>query len=109
MYSVSFMFEPLEYDEDFYQLDALIADVALSMGGFVGKETWHGEMGRVNSVYYWDTLDDLKAFASHPKHIEAKRQYSRWYKGFHIVIAEIVKSYGDGNFMHITPNQRQAV
>lgn len=109
MYSVSFMFEPSEYDEDFYQLDALIADVAQSLSGFVGKETWHGDAGRVNSVYYWANLDDVKIFARHPKHIEAKRQYARWYKGFYIVISEIVKSYGDGNFAHITPNQRQVL
>lgn len=38
---------------------------------------------------------------------EAKRQYQQWYKGFHIVISEVIRSYGDGALDHITPNARQ--
>ena len=45
-------------------------------------------------------------FSMHPRHIEAKRQYKKWYKGFHVVISEIQQSYGDGFFPHITPNSR---
>jgi len=40
--------------------------------------------------------------------VEAKREYQRWYRGYHIVISEIVKSYGDGAFAHFTPNVRAA-
>ena len=48
----------------------------------------------------------MQAFSQHPHHLEAKRQYARWYKGFHIVISEVLRSYGDGAFAHLTPNNR---
>jgi hypothetical protein len=48
----------------------------------------------------------LKEFASHPK-LEAKWQYKTWCKGFHIVISEIIKFYGDDVLKHFTPNQRK--
>lgn len=40
----------------------------------------------------------------HPAHQQAKRQYARWYEGYHIVVSKVLRSYGDGAFAHITPN-----
>jgi hypothetical protein len=37
----------------------------------------------------------------------AKRHYQQWYKGFHIVISEVIRSYGEGALNPITPNARQ--
>lgn len=56
----------------------------------------------VNATYYWETMDELQAFARHPSHVEAKRQYSRWYEGYHVVVSEVIRSYGDGAFAHYT-------
>jgi len=53
-------------------------------------------------------MDNLKAFASIPIHIEAKQKYAQWFKGYHVVISEVIKSYGDAAFQHITPNSRNA-
>ena len=107
MYSASFMFIKGEYDDEFYALNTELTTIAKSYAGFLGGEVWHGKDNRVNAVYYWENLDDLHAFACHPRHVEAKRQYKRWYQGYQIVLAEIIKSYGDGNYPHITPNQRK--
>jgi heme-degrading monooxygenase HmoA len=107
MYNASFIFEPGTYDEKFHELDALIEAAANATVGYLGKEVWKSEDGtKTNAIYYWQNLESLKEFASHPKHREAQRQYKLWYKGFHIVIAEVIKSYGDGALTHITPNQR---
>ncbi|MDX1453442.1 MAG: antibiotic biosynthesis monooxygenase [Oleiphilaceae bacterium] len=107
MYSVAFIFTPGNYDAEFHALDQCIAEVAESMPGFVGKEVWHAAEGRqINSTYYWKDEDSLQAFSRHPKHQEAKRQYRKWYEGYHIVIAKIERSYGDGRISHITPNAR---
>ena len=109
MYSASFIFEPGQCDDKFYRLDDLIAEIALATDGYIGKESWTSPDGqKVNSVYYWESLESLKVFSTHPKHIEAKRQYRRWYQSFHIVISEVIKSYGDGSFEHVTPNSRAA-
>jgi heme-degrading monooxygenase HmoA len=107
MYSASFIFEPGQYDAEFHQLNERIDAVARSMQGFLGAESWRSPDGKKNNAtYYWATLDALKEFSSHPRHLEAKRQYSRWYDGFHIVISEVIRSYGDCAFSHITPNER---
>jgi heme-degrading monooxygenase HmoA len=107
MFSAAFIFEPGHYDERFHQLNALIDAAAQATAGYLGVESWRTPDGRkCNATYYWSTLDALKQFSTHPKHIEAKREYKKWYRGYHIVISEVVRSYGDGTIEHVTPNQR---
>ena len=108
MYSAAFIFEPGNYDDEFYALDNEIHEVATSIVGFLGKESWQSLDGqKTNATYYWEDLESLKVLSKHPKHLKAKRQYTKWYKGFHVVISEIKKSYGDGRLSHITPNSRE--
>ena len=79
------------------------------MPGYLGVEAWQDADGRRgNATYYWDSLDTLKAFSTHPVHQQAKREYARWYAGYHIVVSQVLRSYGDGAFAHVTPNQRGA-
>jgi heme-degrading monooxygenase HmoA len=108
MYSAAFIYQPGQYDDEFHRLNAIIDSVARSLPGFLGVESWQSADGdRKNATYYWSDLDTLKLFSAHPVHQEAKRQYARWYKGYHIVVSEVVRSYGDGSLAHITPNDRQ--
>lgn len=105
MYIASFIFEPGKYDAEFHRLNKIIDDAARSLAGFLGTESWQSPDGRrVNATYFWDSLDTLKVFSEHSVHQEAKRQYTQWYKGYHIVISEVIRSYGDGHFAHPTPN-----
>jgi len=107
MYSAAFIWEPGVYDEEFHRLNAIIHDVATSLPGFLGVDSWQATDGtRRNATYFWDSLETVQQFAIHPAHKEAKRQYARWYAGYHIVISQVVRSYGDGAFDHITPNER---
>lgn len=109
MYSASFIFEPGEYDDEFHRLNGAIEKVAQQLPGYLGVDSWQTADGaRRNVIYYWDSLDTLKTFSTHPSHIEAKKQYARWYKGYHIVVSEVLRSYGDGNVAHITPNERKS-
>ena len=110
MYCASFMWEPGSYDAEFHQLNAAIDQVARSLPGFLGAESWQSADGtRRCANYYWADLATLQAFAVHPAHLEAKRQYSRWYNGYHIVVSQIMRSYGDGALPHITPNERKGM
>lgn len=103
MYSVAFIFKPKTYDDDFHRLNDAIQAVADAMPGFLGQETWQSSDGKMfNATYYWETAADLKAFATHPKHLEAKSQYDRWYAGYQVVVSEVKRSYGDGHLGHIT-------
>jgi heme-degrading monooxygenase HmoA len=109
MFSAAFIWEPGTYNAEFNELNALIEAAATSTPGFLGVEEWRTDDGkRRNATYYWDSLESLKALSVHPKHIEAKRRYAEWYNGFHVVISEVVKSYGDSGFKHITPKAPSA-
>lgn len=104
MYSAAFIFEPGEYDAEFHRLNALIDAVAQANPGYLGRESWAAVAGtRRNVTYYWRDLESLQAFSRDPAHLEAKSQYARWYRGYHIVIAEVVRAYGDGAFAHAVP------
>lgn len=108
MYSASFIWEPGEYDDDFHRLNETIDNVAASLPGFLGVDSWQSADGsRRNAVYYWDSLDTLQTFSKHPAHLEAKKRYLSWYKGFHIIVSEVLRSYGDDRFEHPTPNERR--
>jgi heme-degrading monooxygenase HmoA len=110
MFCASFIWEPGTYDAEFHRLNDIIDQVALALPGYLGVESWQNADGsRRCANYYWTDLDTLRAFSTHPAHQEAKRQYAQWYKGYHIVVSEVIRSYGDGAFAHITPNQRDRV
>lgn len=107
MLSAAFIFEDGNLTEEFFALDRLIEEAAEANPGFVGKESWLSPDGtRRNSTYYWKDKASLAEFSRHPKHLEAKKRYREWYKGFHVVISEITKSYGDDTLGHLTPNNR---
>jgi heme-degrading monooxygenase HmoA len=107
MYCAAFIWEPGNYDGEFHRLNALIDQVARSLPGFLGTDAWQSPDGqRKCANYYWNDLDTLRSFSTHPTHLEAKRQYSKWYNGYHIVISQVLRSYGDSSFSHITPNKR---
>ena len=107
MYSAAFIWEPGTYDAEFHRLNAIIGEAARSLPGYLGVELWQDAEGRRrNATYYWDSLDTLKAFSTHPVHQQAKREYARWYAGYHIVVSQVLRSYGDGAFEHVTPNAR---
>lgn len=109
MYSAAFIFRPGTYDDEFHRLNGLIDAAANANDGFLGAETWQSADGKTfNATYYWQSLESLKAFSTHPSHLEAKKQYSRWYDGYHIVISEVLRSYGDDTIAHITPNGRSS-
>jgi len=37
---------------------------------------------------------------THAAHREAKQAQARWLKGYQVVIAEVVSTYGDGGIAH---------
>lgn len=107
MYSAAFIFRPGIYDDEFHRLNKLIDAAANATDGFLGTESWQSADGKtVNATYYWESLDALREFSMNPHHLEAKKQVSRWYDGYHIVISEVLRSYGDNTIEHLTPNDR---
>ena len=107
MYSAAFIYQAGEYDADFHALNDAINQIARGSSGFLGSESWVSADGVTRNVtYYWADLETLQAFSKHPKHLEAKRQYGRWYSGFHVVVSQVIRAYGDGGVRHITARGR---
>ena len=103
MYSATFIFDIKQYDDAFYALDNAIAEAAKATEGYLGEESWENiETGRVCNVYYWQDLQSLQRLMNHPKHLEAKASQTNWLAGYQIVIAEVIRAYGDGIITHPT-------
>ena len=101
MYTATFTFAKRQFDDDFHALDAVIAQLAKSIPGYLGEESWENPAsGLVSNVYYWQTLDALQALMTHPAHIEAKQRQGQWLDGYQVVVAEVVGCYGDGGIAH---------
>ena len=101
MYSSVFTFAKGEFDDAFHVLDAEIAELAKSIPGYLGEEAWENPAtGLVANVYYWESMEALQALIKHPTHIAAKQKQAQWLNGYQVVIAEVVRVYGDGGIAH---------
>ncbi len=107
MYIAAFIYKPGQADEEFQRLSAIIDEVAASLPGFVGAQSWaNADQGLVNASYYWEDEASIQAFARHPRHLEAKRQYRRWYAGYQVVISRVERVYGDGGIDSLLASDR---
>lgn len=101
MYTATFTFAKREFDDEFNALDGAIAQFARSTPGYLGEERWENPSnGLVSTVYYWETMEALQSLMRHPAHVAAKQRQQRWLAGYHVVIAQVVGSYGDGGIAH---------
>lgn len=101
MISATFIFDKKQFDEEFYQLDNAIAEVARNCVGYLGEESWENtETGRFANVYYWESMQTLQALMQHPKHLEAKAAQAKWLSGYQVIIAEVLRAYSDEKFAH---------
>jgi heme-degrading monooxygenase HmoA len=103
MFSATFIFDTRQFDADFHRLDALIAAAARETEGYLGEEAWEDtRTGRISNVYYWESQVGMKQLIEHPNHQEAKRRYSEWLSGYQVIIAEVLRTYGDKTIDHPT-------
>lgn len=101
MYTATFTFAKGEFNEAFEALDAEIARIAKAIPGYLGEEAWENTAtGLIANVYYWASMEALQALMKHPVHLAAKQQQAQWLKGYQVVIAEVVGTYGDGGIAH---------
>jgi heme-degrading monooxygenase HmoA len=97
LYTSTFTFAKLQYDTEFHRLDEAIARVAKSVPGYLGEETWeNAATGQISNVYYWNSLEAMQQLIKHPTHLEAKSKQAQWLAGYQVVIAQVLRSYGDG-------------
>ena len=101
MSSSTFIFSKGQYDADFHRLDEAIAMAAKEIPGYLGEESWENPAsGLISNVYYWESLEALQALMTHPRHIEAKQAQGKWLNGYQVVVAHVLRAYGDGKIDH---------
>jgi heme-degrading monooxygenase HmoA len=104
MYSSTFIFAAGPFDEAFHHLDETIAAAARALPGYLGEESWEDSRnGLVSNVYYWESLAALQALMQHPAHLQAKADQARWLAGYQVVIAQVLRTYGDGQLQGRLP------
>ena len=108
MYSSTFIFKAGQYDDEFHRLDQRIAEVARAIPGYLGEETWeNAAAGLIQNVYFWESEEALLKLISHPAHVEAKAKQARWLDGYRVVIAKVIREYGDGRL--VSPAEERSV
>lgn len=101
MYTATFTFAKREFDDAFHALDQAIAQIAKSIPGYLGEESWENPAtGLICNVYYWANLQGLQQLIEHPTHLVAKQRQGQWLNGYQVIIAEVLRSYGDGGIAH---------
>ena len=61
MYISTFTFAKRQYDAEFYALDDVIAQIAKSIPGYLGEESWENQQtGLISNVYYWVSMAALQ-------------------------------------------------
>ena len=104
MYSATFIFAKGQYDDEFHRLDEQIAAAARTAPGYLGEETWENPSnGLVSNVYYWDSLQSLRALIENPTHLEAKSKQAKWLQGYQVIVSQVLKTYGDGKLSKRLP------
>lgn len=59
---------------EFHAPDARIAQIARSIPGYLGEESWENRAtGLLSNVYYWESLEALQTLMQHPEHLRAKQ------------------------------------
>lgn len=94
--AATFVFDQVNRNEAFDELNERIRAVARSSPGYLGRKDWTDSEGYRAVTYYWDSLDALRKFAAHPDHRVAKRRHREWYAGYRVEISRVLTVYGSG-------------
>ena len=81
---------PVTCDDEFHRLNNLIDAAAKATEGFLSSTTRQALDGKTLNA----------------NHLETKQQVGKWYDGYHIVVSQVIRSYGDNTNPHLTPNYR---
>ncbi len=75
--------------EGYAEYDELTLKLVQEMPGFLGYESMKYD-GRGSFISYWQSMDAVKTWSTHPIHQEAKQLgVSKWYRYYHSMIAEV--------------------
>ncbi len=78
--------------DDYSQMAAEMLATAKDMPGFIDFKSFKADDGERISVIWWQDLETLAAWRSHPRHLIAQQAgRSKWYESYRIEVAEVVR------------------
>lgn len=95
-YAVIFTSIKTDNDKGYKQMSELMETLAKKQKGYLGFETARSEIGI--SVSYWDSLEAIKKWKAHAKHIIAQEKGKNdWYSWYKVRICKVENEYGFSN------------
>ena len=93
MYAVIFSSQRRSYEnEEYEQAAKRMFELATSQPGFVSVNSVRDAQGKGITISYWETLDAIKNWKSHPEHATIQQKGKRdWYASFEIKICEVIR------------------
>ena len=89
--SATFAFSKRVFDDAFYALVRVVADVARSTPGYLGEERWKQPSNElVSNVCFRQGMKALQALMQHPAHIDARQFQQQSLAGYQVVITDVV-------------------
>ena len=79
-------------NEGYAETDALMNELALQQGGFLGMEYASSEIGI--TISYWSDVEAIKRWKDNLDHQKAQREgQKRWYSQYKVRIAKVERDY----------------
>ena len=76
----------------YYEMNAVMNELALQQDGFLGMEDAGSEIGI--SISYWSSLEAIKRWKDNLDHQKAQREgQKRWYSQYKVRIAKVERDY----------------
>jgi heme-degrading monooxygenase HmoA len=93
-YAVIFTSLPTDNDEGYEQMAGRMAELAMSMPGFLGIEYAENPDGSSITASYWSDEAAICNWRQHAEHLEAQRLgRDRWYSRFELRVARVERAY----------------
>ena len=81
-------------DEEYSRMAARLRELALNEFGCIEFQSMTEGRDEI-ALSYWPNEESIRAWKSHPEHLEAQRLgREQWYESYSVEVAEISRKYG---------------
>jgi len=81
-----------EYEVEAAPMKKRIAEIALSMPGYITHKGYVADDGERVSIHYWESEEQLRAFSDHPEHVEIQKfGRDKLYEEYSLYVCEVIR------------------
>lgn len=93
MFVVIFRARVRQFDEEYSRTAARLRELALTEFGCLEFQAMTEGRDEI-ALSYWSNEEDIRAWKSHPEHLQAQQLgRERWYESYSVQVAEIGREY----------------